>query len=118
MAWMEGSGVDGSAARDEACQEKPGWADFRQGVMWYAEICAGAAVAVALRGGPHGMHAALMIRQMADSLRDIGLQAAQLRGHELDEAVVEAERARGYHEGLAAAGLVPPPRGRHLRVVS
>ncbi len=36
----------------------------------------------------------------------------------LDDAIVEAERARAADEALAAAGLVPPPRGRHLRSVS
>jgi hypothetical protein len=44
--------------------------------------------------------------------------SARLRGLVFDEAVVEAERARAADEALAAAGLVPPPRGRHLRAVS
>jgi hypothetical protein len=113
----KGSGVDGSAARDEACHETPGWADFRQKMMVMAEICAGAAVTLALRG-PHNMHAALMVHQMADSLRGISLQAAQLRGREFDDAVIEAERSRAVAEALAGAGLVPPPRGRHLRAVT
>jgi hypothetical protein len=79
-----------------------------------AEVCAAAAVSVALRG-PHGMHAALVVRQAADGLRDI---SAQLRPLAFDEAVIDAERARAADEALAAAGLLPPPPPRHLRVVS
>jgi hypothetical protein len=91
----------------------PPWGDVRQAVMMYAEVCAAAAACVALRG-PHAAHAVAAIRQAAESLRGI---SAQLRPAAFDEAVVEAERSRAAHDALAAAGLVPPPRGRHLRAV-
>ena len=42
---------------------------------------------------------------------------ARLRNLVLDDAIVEAERARAAEEALAGAGLVPPPRGQHLRAV-
>jgi hypothetical protein len=100
--------MDGSALRGDTGPE-PGWGDVRRAVMMAAEICATAAVSLAGRG-PHGVHAALMIRQCADALRDMG---AQLRYVAFDEAVVDAERARA----LADAGLVPPP-APHLHVVS
>jgi len=77
-----------------------------------AEICATAAVSLAMRG-PHGMHAALVVRQSADALRDMG---GQLRYLAFDEAVVDAERARAAGDALAEAGLVPEP-ARHLHVV-
>lgn len=89
----------------------PGWGDVRQAVMIAAEVCATAAVALGLRG-PHAVHAALMVRQATDVLRDISMQ---LRPAVLDEAVVEAERSRAAEAALAAHGLVPP---RHLHSVS
>jgi hypothetical protein len=102
---MEGT-MDGSALRGDTGPE-PGWGDVRRAVMWYAEICATAAVTLAVRG-PHGVHAAMVVRQAADGLRDMG---AQLRYLAFDEAVADAERARA----LAEAGVVP---ARHLHVVS
>ena len=92
---------------------KPAWGDVRQAVMIAAEVCATAAVSVAMRG-PHGVHAALMIRQCADALRDL---SAQLRPLAFDEAVIEAERSRAAEAALAAAGLLAPPP-RHLHSVS
>jgi hypothetical protein len=47
---------------------------------------------------------------------ELRILSARLRGLVFDDAVVEAERARAADEALAAAGLVPPPRGRHLHV--
>jgi hypothetical protein len=108
---MEGT-MDGSALRGDTGPE-PGWGDVRRAVMWYAEICATAAVSLAVRG-PHGVHAAMVARQSADALRDMG---AQLRYLTFSEAVVEAERDRAAGDALAAAGVVPPPPARHLRAV-
>jgi hypothetical protein len=48
---------------------------------------------------------------------DLRALSAGLRGLVLDDGIVEQERARAAEEALAAAGLVPPPRGRHLRAV-
>ena len=99
----------GSAASPAA----PGWGDVRQAVMAAAEACAAAAVSLTVHG-THGAHAALMVSQAADGLRDLG---AQLRGLAFDEAVIEAEAGRRADEIVAAAGVVPPPRGRRLRAV-
>jgi hypothetical protein len=112
MAWSGVDLVDASAARGDTGPE-PGWGDVRRAVMMAAEICATAAVSLAMRG-PHGMHAALVVRQSAEALRDMG---AQLRYLAFDEAVVDSERERAAGEALAAAGLVPPA-ARHLHVVS
>lgn len=103
--------MHGSAVRGDDGPE-PGWGDVRQAMIMAAEICATAAVSLAMRG-PHGMHAAIMVRQSADALRDMG---AQLRPWAFDEAVVDAERARAAADALADAGVVPPP-ARHLHVV-
>lgn len=102
------------ARRSAAGPASPGWGDARQAVIRAAEVCACAAVSLALRG-PHGAHAAMMIRQAAEGLRDV---SAQLRYLAFDEAVIEAERTRAAGEALAAAGLVPAPRGRHLHVIA
>lgn len=104
--------MDGSALRGDAGHE-PEWAEVRQAVMMAAEICATAAVSLAMRG-PHGAHAAMMVRQSADAMRDMG---AQLRYLTFSEAVVEAERDRAAGDALAAAGVVPPPSPRHLHAV-
>jgi|HubBroStandDraft_6_1064221.scaffolds.fasta_scaffold00062_2 hypothetical protein len=104
--------MDGSALRGDTGPE-PGWGDVRRAVMMAAEICATAAVSLAVRG-PHAVHAAMMVRQSADALRDMG---GCLRPLAFDEAVIDAERARAADEALGAAGLLPPPR-RHLRVVT
>ena len=81
--------------------------------MFWAEVCVSAAVALAMRG-PHGVHAALAVRQAADALRDA---AARLRYPAFNEAVVDAERSGAAEEARAAHGLAPalPPR---LHVVS
>ena len=50
----------------------------------------------------------------AAELRDLSWQLRRLA---FNDAVIEQERARAAEEALAAAGLVPPPRGRHLRAV-
>ena len=101
--------TEGDAGRE------PGWGDARRAVMTAAEICAAAAVTLSLRG-PHGTHAAMMIRQATEVLRDL---SAQLRFPVFSEAVVEAERSRAAEEALRAAGVpVPAPRGAHLHVVS
>jgi hypothetical protein len=107
---MEGT-MDGSALSGEDGHE-PGWGEVRQAMMMAAEICATAAVSLAMRG-PHGAHAAMLVRQSADALRDLG---AQLRYAVFDEAVADAERSRAADDALAAAGLVPP-QARHLRAV-
>lgn len=104
--------MHGSAVRGDDGPE-PGWGDVRQAMIMAAEICAAAAVSLAVRG-PHGVHAALVVRQSADALRDMG---AQLRYLTFSEAVVEAERDRAAGDALAAAGVVPPPPARHLRAV-
>jgi hypothetical protein len=109
--------MDGSALRGDAGPE-PGWTDFRRAVIIAAEITAAAAVSLAMRG-PHGMHAAMMVREAADGLRNVGMQAAEFRHREFNETVIDAEADRRAREILAAAGLVPPPPpgGRHLRAV-
>jgi hypothetical protein len=81
--------------------------------MAYAEVCAAAAVVLALRG-PHGAHAAQLVSHAAGALRDI---AAQLRPLAFDETIIEAERSRAAEEALKAAGLAPLPRPGHLRAV-
>jgi hypothetical protein len=100
----------GSAASPAA----PGWGDTRQKVMAAAEVCAVAAVSLAVHG-PHGAHAAMMLSQAVDRLRDL---SAQMRGLAFDEAVIEAEARRRADEILAAGGPVPAPRARHLRAIS
>ena len=105
--------MDGSALRDGTGPE-PGWGDVRRAVMLAAEICANAAVSLTLRG-PAAAHAAMLVRQAADGLRDM---SGCLRPLAFDEAVIEAERERAAGEALAAAGLVPLPRRRHLHSVS
>lgn len=104
----------GSAVRYEGAPGSPPWGDVRQALLMWGEVCAAAAVALAMRG-PHGVHAALAVREAAGALRDL---SAQLRPVAFDEAVVEAERSRAAGEALTAAGLMPPQRPRHLHSVS
>jgi hypothetical protein len=111
-AW---SGVDlmhGSAVRGEDGPE-PAWGEIKQRVASAAESVATAVSGLSLRSGDGG--AVRAVEQAVAAFRDA---LGCLRPAVLDEAVVEVERARAADEALAAAGLVPPPRGRHLRVVS
>lgn len=93
--------------------------------MLAAEACAVAALGVTMRG-PHGVHAAAMIRQAseawrmtAEMWRDVAMRVGELRQAEFNETVVAAERERAAGEALAAAGVVlPAPRPRHLHSVS
>ena len=99
-------------SQSESARE-PSWSDVRQRVLGYAEMCAAAAVTLALR--PHGTHAAAMARQLTEAVRDLG---AQLRFPVFSETVIEAERSRAAEEALRAAGVsVPAPRGSHLHLV-
>ena len=102
------------ACGSEADSASPGWGDVRQAVMTAAEACACAVTSLGLRGEGGGP-AAGTAGQAVAVLRDL---AGRLRPLAFDEAVIEAERARAADEALAAAGLVPPPRGRHLRAIS
>jgi hypothetical protein len=114
-AWPGSGEDDGMADPAQGSADspaEPAWGDARRLVMMYAEVCASAAVMVALHG-PHAAHAVMALRQATDALRDIG---AQWRYPALDEAVVEVERSRAAREALAAAGVVPPGT-RHLRAL-
>jgi hypothetical protein len=84
-------------ARSAVSPAAPGWRDVRLAVMKALEICDGSA----------GDACTLALRDLA----------AQLRGLAFDEDLIEQEAARRAEEIMAARGLVPPPRGRHLRAV-
>lgn len=106
--------MDASALGSAAGPGEPGWGDARRTIMWAAELCAAAVTSLSLRGAGAGP-AMAAAREATGVLRDLD---ARLRCLAFDEAVIEAERDRAVGETLAALGIVPAPRERHLHAVT
>jgi hypothetical protein len=88
------AGDPAAGVPDRPDPRAPGWADVRRALVTEARACALAVTELAR--DPGGGAALEMASLTLSVLQDLGVIA---RRWEIDEAVIEAERARGFEEG-------------------